>query len=61
MIALGKAWKGGICYEAVKLFNEIQLVQVQPGQSRSGRIGSECCHAAGRLAGAKRTQRGSRP
>ena len=26
---------------------EIQLVQVQPGQSRSGRAGSECCHSPG--------------
>ena len=26
---------------------EIQLVQVQPGQSRSGQAGSECCHSPG--------------
>ena len=31
----------------VKLFVEIQLVQVQPGQSRSGQAGSECCHSSG--------------
>jgi len=43
----GKAWKGGICDETVKLFIGIQLVQVQPGQSRSGQAGSECCHSSG--------------
>ncbi len=32
-------------HELVKPFNEIQLVQVQPGQSRSGQAGSECCQA----------------
>jgi hypothetical protein len=31
----------------VKPLIEIQLVQVQPGQSRSGRAGSECCHLPG--------------
>jgi len=46
-IALGKAWKGGICDETVKLFIEIQLVQVQPGQSSSVQAGSECCHSPG--------------
>jgi hypothetical protein len=45
--ALGKARKGGICDETVKLFVGVQLVQVQPGQSRSGQAGSECCHSSG--------------
>jgi hypothetical protein len=31
----------------VKLLIEIQLVQVQPGQSRSGQADSECCHSPG--------------
>jgi hypothetical protein len=31
----------------VKLFIEIQLVQVQPGQSSSVQAGSECCHSPG--------------
>jgi hypothetical protein len=31
----------------VKLFIEVQLVQVQPGQGRSGQAGSECCHSSG--------------
>ena len=31
----------------MKLFIEVQLVQVQPGQSRSGQAGSECCHSPG--------------
>ena len=31
----------------MKPFDEVQLVQVQPGQSRSGRAGSECCHSPG--------------
>lgn len=38
--------RGG-CDETVKLFIGIQLVQVQPGQSRSGQAGSECCHSSG--------------
>ena len=60
-LALGEARREGICEEAMKLPIEIQLVKVQPGQSRSGQAGSECCHAVGRPAGAKRTQRESRP
>jgi len=47
-LALGKVRREGICEEAMKLFIEIQLVKVQPGQSRSGQAGSECCHAVGR-------------
>jgi hypothetical protein len=56
MIALGKRGERGSEYESVKLSIETQLVQVQSGQSRSGQAGSECCHAVGRLTGAKRTQ-----
>jgi len=61
MIALGKCGERGAEYESVKLSIEIQLVQVQSGESRSGHAGSGCCHAVGRLTGAKRTQRESRP
>jgi len=52
-IALGKVRKRRICSESVKPFIGVQLVKVQPGQSRSGQAGSKCCHAAGRLAGAE--------
>jgi hypothetical protein len=31
----------------MKLLNGVQLVKVQPGQSRSGQAGSECCVASG--------------
>ena len=31
----------------MKPLNGVQLVQVQPGQSRSGQAGSECCHSPG--------------
>ena len=31
----------------MKPLNEIQLVQVQPGQRRSGQAGSACCHSPG--------------
>jgi len=44
----------------VKPFSGIQLVQVQPGQSRSGQAGSECCRSPGDWRATKRTQRGSR-
>ena len=60
-IALGKARKRRNYDELAKPFDEIQLVEVQPGQSRSGQAGSESCHLAGRLAGAKRRQQGSGP
>ena len=33
--------------ELAKPLIEVQLVQVQPGQSRSGQAGSECCHSSG--------------
>jgi hypothetical protein len=33
--------------ELVKPLDEVQLVQFQPGQSRSGQAGSECCHSSG--------------
>jgi len=34
-------------HEQVKPFIRIQLVGVQPGQSRSGQAGSESCHSLG--------------
>ena len=46
-IALGKRRKGGSDHESVKPISGVQLVQVQPGQSRSGQAGSECCHSPG--------------
>jgi hypothetical protein len=61
MARAGKSAEGGDLRRALKLPIEIQLVQVQSGQSRSGQAGSECCHAVGRPTGAKRTQRESRP
>lgn len=61
MIALGKVRREGICAEALKLFIDIQRVQVPSGQSRSGQAGSECCHWLGDWPVSKRTQRGSRP
>jgi len=43
-IAPGKSLgKGGFCHERMKPFNGTQLVGIQPGQSRSGQAGSECC------------------
>ena len=33
--------------EMAKPLVGVQLVQVQPGQSRSGQAGSECCHSPG--------------
>jgi hypothetical protein len=36
--------------ERVKPLDGIQLVQIQPGQRRSGQAGSEACTCAGRLA-----------
>jgi hypothetical protein len=36
--------------EHLKPLNGIQLVRIQPGQSRSGQAGSESCTCAGRLA-----------
>jgi len=46
-IALGKARERGIRNETVKPFKEVPPVQVRPGQSRSGRAGSECCLSSG--------------
>lgn len=46
-IALGKAWRRRSLDERVKPSIATQLVQVQPGQSRSGQAGSECCHSPG--------------
>ncbi len=34
-------------HERVKPLNGIQLVQIQPGQRRSGQAGSESCTCAG--------------
>jgi hypothetical protein len=33
--------------ELAKPLIEVQLMQVQPGQSRSGQAGSACCHSSG--------------
>ena len=33
--------------ELAKPLSEVQLVQVQPGQSRSGQVSNECCHSSG--------------
>ena len=41
----GKARKRGNHDEVAKPLVGVQLVQVQPGQSRSGQAGSECCHS----------------
>ena len=46
-IALGKARERRIRDESVKPLKEVQLVKVQPGQSRSGQAGSECCLSPG--------------
>ena len=46
-IALGKARERRILDETVKPLKEVQLVQVRPGQSRSGQTGSECCLSSG--------------
>jgi hypothetical protein len=43
----GKARKRGNQDELAKPLVGVQLVQVQPGQSRSGQVGSECCHSPG--------------
>jgi hypothetical protein len=43
----GKARKRRNYDELAKPLIEVQLVQVQPGQSRSGQAGSECCHSSG--------------
>ena len=43
----GKARKRGNQDELAKPLVGVQLVQVQPGQSRSGQAGSECCHSPG--------------
>ena len=42
-----KSGKGGTEDERVKPFSEIQLVKVQPGQSRSGQARSESCLSPG--------------
>jgi len=60
-IALGKAWERGNRHERVKPLRGAQLVEIQPGQSRSGQAGSECCHSPGDWWVTKRTQRGSGP
>jgi len=46
-VALGKARERRIRDESVKPLKEVQLVKVQPGQSRSGQAGSECCLSPG--------------
>jgi len=46
-IALWKAQDRRIWDESVKPIKGVQLVQVQPGQSRSGQAGSESCHSSG--------------
>jgi len=45
----------------MKPFVGIQLVEVQPGQSRSGQAGSESCLSLGDWRGLKRRQQGSGP
>jgi hypothetical protein len=45
-----KAWERGNDDEQVKPLDGIQLVQIQPGQRRSGQAGSESCTCAGRPA-----------
>jgi NAD(P)H dehydrogenase (quinone) len=47
VIALGEARKRRNDDELAKPLNEVQLVQVQPGQSRSGQVSNECCHSSG--------------
>jgi hypothetical protein len=42
-----KAWERGNNHERVKPLNGIQLVQIQPGQRRSGQAGSESCACIG--------------
>jgi hypothetical protein len=46
-IALGKARERRIRNETVKPLKEVPPVRVRPGQSRSGRAGSECCLSSG--------------
>ncbi len=48
-------------YELRKPLEEIQLVGIQPGQSRSGQAGSESCLWSGDRPGLKRRQQGSGP
>jgi hypothetical protein len=60
-IALGKLGKGGFEHERMKPFIGAQLVQVQPGQSRSEQAGSESCLSSGDRWGLKRRQRGRGP
>ena len=48
-------------HELMKPLEEIQLVEIQPGQSRSGQAGSESCLWSGNRPGMKRRQRGSGP
>jgi hypothetical protein len=45
--ALGEARKRRNYDELAKPLVEVQLVQVQPGQSRSAQAGSACCHSLG--------------
>ncbi len=45
--APGKVWERGSLYEQVKPFVGVQLVKVQPGQSRSGQASSESCSSPG--------------
>jgi hypothetical protein len=46
-----KPGEGGIRHERMKPFDGTQLVGIQPGQSRSGQAGSECCISGGDLLG----------
>ena len=48
-------------HELTKPLEEIQLVEIQPGQSRSGQAGSESCLSSDNVAGVKRRQQGSGP
>ena len=42
-----KPGRGGFDHELMKPLIGIQLVEVQPGQSRSGQAGSACCAVSG--------------
>ena len=42
-----KPGRGGFDHESMKPLIGIQLVEVQPGQSRSGQAGSACCAVSG--------------
>jgi hypothetical protein len=46
-----KPGEGGVRHERMKPFDGTQLVGIQPGQSRSGQAGSECCIGGGRPPG----------